>query len=59
MPAAQVDRAALAGFAVRHVGGLPEDVARRLSGHGVAYSPAFSSVALVDNQIVGALLAAP
>ncbi len=59
VPAAQVDPAALATFAVRHVGGLPEDVARRLNGYDAAYSPALSLVALVDNEIVGALLAVP
>ncbi len=58
VPAAQVDPRVLAAFAVRHVGGLPEEVLLRLNGHGAAFSPAVSMVALVDNEIVGALLAA-
>ncbi|MGE3804903.1 MAG: TIGR03032 family protein [Gemmataceae bacterium] len=58
--AAQVDAQALAAFAVRHVGGIPEEVAQRLNGRGKnAYSPTLSWVALVDNQIVGALLSVP
>jgi hypothetical protein len=59
VPAADVDPRALAAFAVPHVGGLPEDVARRLNGYGAAYSPAISMVALVGNKIVGAVLTAP
>src|SRR5262249_1538279 len=60
VPAAQVDPKALATFAVRHVGGLPEAVAQRLQGHGAdAYSPTVSLGGLVCKQIVGALLSVP
>jgi GNAT superfamily N-acetyltransferase len=52
----QVDRAALADFAVRHTGGYPEDIIDRLGGRRPAYSLATSLVALEDQRIVGALL---
>lgn len=52
----QVNRAAIADFAVRHTGGYPEDIIDRLSGHGPAFSLATSMVALDDRQIVGAFL---
>jgi GNAT superfamily N-acetyltransferase len=52
----QVDRDALADFAVRHVGGYPEDVADRLSGRGEAFFLPGSLVALQDHRIVGAFL---
>jgi uncharacterized protein (TIGR03032 family) len=58
--AAQVDPNVLAAFTVRHVGGIPEVIARRLKGFDDnAYSPTLSWVALIDNQIVGALLCVP
>lgn len=58
--AAQVDPNVLAAFAVRHVGGIPEVIARRLKGSGDnPYSPTLSWVALIDNQIAGALLCVP
>jgi len=60
VPAAQVDPLALAAFAVRHVGGIPEVIAQRLKGLGDdAYTPTLSWVALIDNQIVGAILSVP
>lgn len=60
VPAGQVDPNALAAFAVRHVGGLPEVVAQRLRGFGHdGYSPTLSLVAMAGNQIVGALLSVP
>lgn len=60
VPAAQVDANRLAAFAARHVGGVPEDIAQRLRGVGSnAYSPTLSWVALIGNQIVGALLSVP
>jgi GNAT superfamily N-acetyltransferase len=51
-----VDRRALADFVVRHLGGFPEEIADRLSGHGQAFSLATSQVALLDQRIVGAFL---
>jgi hypothetical protein len=51
-----VDSAALADFAVRHVGGLADEVAARLRGAGRAYSPTLSMVALRGDRIVGAVL---
>jgi len=60
VPAAKVDPNTLAAFVVRHVGGLPEAVAQRLKGYGSnVYSPTLSLVALIDNQIVAALLGVP
>jgi tetratricopeptide (TPR) repeat protein/GNAT superfamily N-acetyltransferase len=56
VPADQVDPHTLADFVVRHVGGLPEVVADRLKGHGLAYCPAASMAARSGNAIVGALL---
>jgi hypothetical protein len=52
----QVDRAALADFAVHHTGGYPEDIIERLGGRGRAFSLATSLVALEGQRIVGALL---
>ena len=60
VPISRVDPNALAAFVVRHVGGLPETVARRLQGIGNRpFSPVHSLVAMVDNQIAGVLLGVP
>jgi GNAT superfamily N-acetyltransferase len=56
VPAAEVNPSALATFAVRGLGGLPEEVAARLIGHGLAYHREISMVALEDKTIVGAFL---
>jgi GNAT superfamily N-acetyltransferase len=56
VPAVEVDPSSLAAFTVRGVGGIPEEVAARLTGHGQAYDRTSSMAALVDNKIVGAFL---
>jgi GNAT superfamily N-acetyltransferase len=55
----QADLRALTDFAVRQLGGFPEDVSARLRGAGRAYSPALSTAALIGNQVVGVLLIVP
>ena len=54
--ASQVDPRALANFAVRDIGGIPEEIAARLNGQGQAFCLFTSHVALVENTIVGAVL---
>jgi GNAT superfamily N-acetyltransferase len=52
----QVDPRALANFVVRDVGGIPQEIAARLTGQGPSFCLATSHVALVENAIVGAVL---
>ena len=55
----QVDALALSDFAVRLLGGFPEEVSARLRGTGRFYSLELSTAALIDGRVVGALLIVP
>ena len=54
-----VNRQALAEFAVRDVGGIPEWIAARLNGQGDAFALRTSFVALAEDAIVGVVLTVP
>ncbi len=59
LSADQVDPLALSDFAVRLLGGFPEEVSARLRGTGRFYSLELSTAALVGGRVVGALLIVP